>query len=99
MAKRKPEETPAEGVPVMVEAPSEATPAPVLAAPPPPAPKAPSPPPAPKPRRYVVKATKVFSLYGAVTTLNAGEVIEEAGYGKDGIDRIVSAGVVLDEVA
>lgn len=50
-------------------------------------------------KKYRVLKDKVFSYRGNVTTLKAGVVVDERGYGGPGsIDKLKDAGVELEEV-
>lgn len=58
----------------------------------------PSVPPAKKSVQYRVTATKKASFYGQLVTLRKGTVINESGYGEEGIRRLRAAGVDLEEI-
>lgn len=50
-------------------------------------------------RRYRVLKDVTFSFFGQITSFRMGDVIEEAGYGAEGITRLLDSGVPLEEVA
>lgn len=49
-------------------------------------------------RHYKVLADKIISWFGAMTWLHKDDVIDEAGYGTDGIKRLKEQGVQLQRV-
>jgi hypothetical protein len=54
---------------------------------------------APAPRQYKVLKDKVISRNGSITTLRSGSTISELGYGgAEGVQRLVDAGVDLEEI-
>lgn len=78
--------------------------------PPPPPPPAPTPPelalptgtvepPKPAVRRFRVATTTTVSLGGQLVKLVAGDIVSEAEYGPQGMERIRSANVALVEEA
>jgi hypothetical protein len=80
------------------------TAAPVAAAvaePPPPAPiveQTAAPALASTPPKFRVKTTTKVSWYGQVTTLRKGEIVDQAGYGAEGIARLRDGGADLEEI-
>jgi energy-converting hydrogenase Eha subunit F len=75
---------------------AEAPVVPATASPPPEAPPAPVAPYVPA--KYKVKKTKKASYYGQEITLHEGEILDESGYTKVGIERLIEAGVELEKV-
>lgn len=49
-------------------------------------------------RRYRVKVTKQLSLGGFITHLSSGDIVSESSYGPLGMQRIIDAGVQLEEL-
>ncbi len=54
--------------------------------------------PAAPPSRFKVLAEKCISWMGCMTWLHKDDVIEAAGYGTDGIEKLIEQGVKLQPV-
>lgn len=54
--------------------------------------------PPPPPKKYLVLETRVLNWCGALTTLQQGGIVSEAGYGVAGIQQMIRQGFKLKEV-